>query len=292
MEWRAAAASAPLLLLPALAPAPAHGGVVTRCIMVRWTPRQLRRTPVRPSSSAQSALARIVGLGDDASPREGVRDEPGMQTWRRIEGIPSPANASVEQSSTALSMRHVAKITTDALDLHVLSPCSLDPSHARNRATAHARATHRVRVVSSLRRGTPRELRPLFRGLRPWLTAEAPLSSPSLRLKPLRGAAAANQVTRRQQPPRKKKLSSAVADVSPIARRRKIQEAAGLKAPLEHVPTWSGTLGTHHCCALRVRYPTLQLTAPIIRMRPGKMMPLNVASTIQVVLSAGAPQPL
>lgn len=72
---------------------------------------------------------------------------------------------------------------------------------------------------------------------------------------------------------------------TPVARRRRIQEMSS-KPVWEHTPVWEGWLSVRQTYGLRVKYPTLQLAIPVIKINRGVVGAMQVESSIHVRLSA------
>ena len=72
---------------------------------------------------------------------------------------------------------------------------------------------------------------------------------------------------------------------TPVARRRRIQEMSS-KPVWEHTPVWEGWLSVRQTYGLRVKYPTLQLAIPVIKIKRGVVGAMHVDSSIHVTLSA------
>lgn len=72
---------------------------------------------------------------------------------------------------------------------------------------------------------------------------------------------------------------------TPVARRRRIQEMSS-KPVWEHTPVWEGWLSVQQTYGVRVKYPTLQLAIPVIKINRGVVGAMKVESSIHVTLSA------
>lgn len=72
---------------------------------------------------------------------------------------------------------------------------------------------------------------------------------------------------------------------TPVARRRRIQEMSS-KPTWEHKPAWEGWLSVQQTYGLRVKYPTLRLAIPVIKINRGVVGAIQVDSRIHVTLSA------
>ena len=71
---------------------------------------------------------------------------------------------------------------------------------------------------------------------------------------------------------------------SPAARRLRIQERSS-KPVWRHTAAWEGSVGVQQTYGLRVRYPTLQMAVPVIRVRSGVLGSVSVESRLRLTLS-------
>ena len=215
----------------------------------------------------------------------------------------------MQDTDGKLSKRQLAEVVQSVTKLHALQPM-------RSASQYDMDAQLRVRRVD--RPETCYELLPYFRRLHRWLHVSHPVTAPHspLNLRRLRtdGSAAvvdegsggtdpATGNRRRggtaEDPRRRREIvakqrraaqgqgaSKGPTSVStPVARRRRIQEMSS-KPVWEHTPVWEGWLSVRQTYGLRVKYPTLQLAIPVIKINRGVVGAMHVDSSIHVTLSA------
>ena len=245
----------------------------------------------RRSSSSSAAAAAAAGTSSSSSLKEALGFGAlgtEVRGWRQLERIPSPASASAQQVCEP-SPRHLMGIAEDMVALHSLGSAVLP------RYDSRALLRLRRRGASTSTPEAVCDPRLLFTELGRWLLADAPSSTPLLKITPRRATdpkpvAAVAALTHGH---------GASKTVVPRVRRQRIAEAAGSKAMWQHQPTWTGTLSVQHRYALRLQYPSVQLfnsapvsaRAPRLSIRQARLLPMTVDSDIRVILSAGSLTP-
>jgi len=252
-------------------------------------------TPSRGATSLMSAVS---------DPQRKGRGEP---PERVLNAIPSAAEAPSQQDAEAkLSQRHLDEVLREVLALHALRPLRT-ASHYDPAALLRVRRGERIarQTVEGARVENAYELLPYLQRLRHWLHVriQQPTGKPpAIKLRRLPSEEGAAPAPAAPAGPRGKRRSGSADDPrqgraaaaraegaeggaqSPAARRLRIQERSS-KPVWRHTAAWEGSVGVQQTYGLRVRYPTLQMAVPVIRVRSGVLGSVSVESRLRLTLS-------